>query len=332
MQPAYEQYRDGCQLLSLLTNLEVHLFDAQGGSQLHCARFALPQVLEELKQQALVHILELPLVQDGVYLVRGVLHLQFLAAGVWEGPDYRGALVVGPFISQAYQPQLIRQMSQKGRLPADLQRQLQHSYNLLPMLDEAKQDAISYFLINVVPLQMRRPHRMQTVLPLSERPALPSPSDLQQARALVESRYEIANKLMHAIAKGDSRELKHVMEESQWVYWPYYHPHAPIRSMKNLRIAANTLFMRAAQSAGVHPLYLESLWGKFDLQIEQAHSIAELECLSDEMAHAYCDLVRDLALAALPSLIEEAVTYIRFHLDQPLHLSQIADALGVHPS
>ncbi len=74
------------------------------------------------------------------------------------------------------------------------------------------------------------------------------------------------------------------------------------------------------------------MWGKFDVQIEQAQSIAELECLSDEMARAYCSLVRDLALAALPSLIQEAVTYIRFHLDHPLHLSQIAEALGVHPS
>ena len=332
MQPTYEQYRYGCQLLSILTNLEVQLFDTQRISQLRCARSALPQVLEDLKQQALVHILELPLVQDCVYLVRDVLHLQFLATGVWEGPDYRGALVVGPFTSQAYQPQLISQMSQEGRFPPVMQRQLQNSYNLLPMLDKAKQDAIGHFLINVVPLQMRRPHQMETVLPLSERPALPSSSDLKQARALVESRYEIANKLMHAIAKGDARELKHVMEETQRISWPSYYPQVPVRSMKNPRIAANTLFMRAAQSAGVHPLYLESMWRKFDRQIEQAQSIAELECLFDEMARAYSDLVGALALVGLPSLIQEAVTYIRFHLDQPLHLSQIAAALSVHPS
>ncbi|HET9921214.1 MAG TPA: helix-turn-helix transcriptional regulator [Ktedonobacteraceae bacterium] len=28
MQPAYEQYRPGCRMISLLTNLEVQLFDA----------------------------------------------------------------------------------------------------------------------------------------------------------------------------------------------------------------------------------------------------------------------------------------------------------------
>jgi YesN/AraC family two-component response regulator len=31
-------------------------------------------------------------------------------------------------------------------------------------------------------------------------------------------------------------------------------------------------------------------------------------------------------------LVREAVTSIRFHIDQPLGLNQIADTLGVHPS
>ena len=31
-------------------------------------------------------------------------------------------------------------------------------------------------------------------------------------------------------------------------------------------------------------------------------------------------------------MVREAVTYIRFNIDQPLSLSHIADTLGVHPS
>src|SRR5207249_1903216 len=68
------------------------------------------------------------------------------------------------------------------------------------------------------------------------------------------------------------------------------------------------------------------------IQIEQAHSIAELECLHQEMPQVYCRAVRELAVAELPSMVREAVTYIRFNIDQPLSLNRIADRLGVHPS
>ncbi len=61
------------------------MFARQGISQLHYARYALPRVLEDLKQEALVHILELPLVKDEVDVVRDALQLQFLAAYLAKG-------------------------------------------------------------------------------------------------------------------------------------------------------------------------------------------------------------------------------------------------------
>jgi YesN/AraC family two-component response regulator len=102
--------------------------------------------------------------------------------------------------------------------------------------------------------------------------------------------------------------------------------------MKNLSFSSNTLFRKAAESGGVHPLYLDSISGKFAIQIEQAQSIAGLAFLYEEMLQAYCSMVRELSVAALSSLIKEAVTYIRFHIDQPLSLNHVADTLGVHPS
>src|SRR5207245_10069696 len=46
----------------------------------------------------------------------------------------------------------------------------------------------------------------------------------------------------------------------------------------------------------------------------------------------YSNVVKGLSVAALPSLVKEAVTYIRFNIDQPLSLNRIADTLSVHPS
>ena len=332
MHPAYEQYRSGCQIISLLTNLQVQLFDTEGVSQVHCAPYDLPTLLERLKQKALVQILQQPFVKEHVYVFRDAIQLEFLAAGVWDGAEHRGVIVAGPCISKVSHPQLLREMSQKERFPLAMQRQLRQGYSALTMVDEAKLQAISSLLINVFTPGMMQPQRIEIALPSEDGTAVKFNNDLEQDRALIERRYESENRLLHAIARGDPQLLKQAMEESKGVPWPYRQPDAPVRSMKNLSLTANSLFRKAAESAGVHPLYLDSVSGKFAIQIEQAQSIAELTRLYEEMPHVYCNLVRELSVAALPSLVREAVTFIRFNIDQPLSLNRLADTLGVHPS
>ena len=319
-------------MISLLTNLDVQLFDTEGVSQIHYAPYDLPIMLERLKQKAFAQILQQPLVKEHVYVFRDSIQLEFLAAGVWDGGEHRGAIVVGPCISKAYHPQLLREMSHKERLPLAMQRQLRQGYSALTMIDEAKQQAISYLLINVFTPGMRQPQRIEIALPSEDGTAVKFNDDLEQDRALIERRYESENKLLHAIARGDPQSLKQAMEESKGIPWPYRHPDAPVRSMKNLSITANSLFRKAAESAGVHPLHLDSISGKFAIQIEQAQSIAELTRLYEEMPQVYCILVRELSVAALPSLVREAVTFIRSNIDQPLSLNRIAATLGIHPS
>ncbi|HET9919821.1 MAG TPA: hypothetical protein VFQ30_08280, partial [Ktedonobacteraceae bacterium] len=232
MHPAYEQYRSGCHLISLLTNLDVHLFDPEGVSQIHSAPYDLPTLLERLKQKALVHILRQPFAKEHVYVFRDSIQLEFLAAGVWDGAEHRGAIVVGPCIRKAYHPQLLREMSQKERLPLAMQRQLQQGYTTLTMVDEAKQQAISSLLINVFPLGMMQPQRIEIALPSEDGTAVNFNDDLEQDRVLIERRYEGENKLLHAIARGDPQLLKTAMEEGKELSWPYRHPNAPVRSMK----------------------------------------------------------------------------------------------------
>lgn len=332
MHANYEQYTSGCRMISLLTNLEVQLFDTEGVSQIHYSTYDLPPLLKHLKQKALVHILEQPFVKEHVYLFCDAIQLEFLAAGIWDEAEYRGAIVVGPCIKKAYHPQLLREMSQKERFPLAMQRQLQQGYNTLTMVDEAKLQAISDLLINVLKPGMIQSQRIEIALPSEDGTATKFKDDLEQDRRLIERRYEMENKLLHAIARGDPQLVKTAMEEGKEIPWPYRHPEVPVRSMKNLSLSQNTLFRKAAESAGVHPLYLDGVSGKFAIQIEQAESIAELASLYEEMPQVYSNLVRQLSVAALPPLVREAVTYIRFNIDQPLSLNRIADILGVHPS
>ncbi len=213
MHSAYEQYTSGCQMISLLTNLDVQLFDTEGLSQIHYAPCDLSALLERLKQKALVHILEQPFVKEHVYVFHDSIQLEFLAAGVWDGAEHRGVIVVGPCIRKAYHPQVLHEMSQKERLPLAMRRQLQQSYTTLTMLDEAKLQAVSYLLINVFTPGMRQPQWMEIALPSQDGTAVNFTADLEQDRALIERRYEGENRLLHAIARGDPQLVKQAMEE-----------------------------------------------------------------------------------------------------------------------
>ena len=332
MLPTDEQYASRCQMISLLTNLEVQVFDVERALRLHYARYDLPAVLERLKQEALIRVLQQPLLKEHVYRFRDPFQLELVAVGIWNEEEYEGTIVVGPFISKAYHPQLLKETGQKEHLPLMMQRQLQQYYNILTMVNEAKLSAIGFFLINLFLPGLRQPQLVESVVPLAEGASVKFKYEMEQNRELVERRYDVENKILYAITQGDAHLLKQAAQEFKRLPWPYRHPQAPVRSVKNLSLSINTLFRKAAEGGGVHPLYLDSISGKFAIQIEQAQSIGELEALFTEMPQVYCNTVRELALIGLSPLVKEAVTSIRFTLDEPISLNSLADMLGVHPS
>ncbi|HLJ35118.1 MAG TPA: AraC family transcriptional regulator [Ktedonobacteraceae bacterium] len=332
MQPTLEHFRSGCSIISLLTNLEVQVFDNEKVLQVHYARYDLPIVLEHLKQEEFVRILQRPLERELVYRFRDPFQMEYLAVGIWHETQYHGTIVVGPSISKAYHPQLLIETGQHERLPLIMQRQLQQYYNTLTMVDEAKQQAIGSLLINIFLPGIKQPQLIEATLPLTEGPARGFVVAVEQNRELIEKRYAIENNMLHAVATGNARLLKEAMKELQEISWPFRHPGSPVRSLKNLSLTANTLYRKAAESGGVHPLHLDSVSGKFAIQIEQAQSIAELMSLDEEMPKVYCNLVKEVSVAAFPAIIKEAITYLRFNIDQPASLNSLAGILGVNPS
>lgn len=156
--------------------------------------------------------------------------------------------------------------------------------------------------------------------------------DLEQNWELIARRYENENHFLHAITTGNAQLLKVALEEVRKTSRPMRHPASPVRSLKNLALVGNTLCRKAAEQGGVHPLYLDSISGKFAIQIEQAQSLAELFSSNEEIPQTYCDLVREASVAAFPQLVRDALTFLRLHLDQSFNLDTLAETLGASPS
>lgn len=231
----------------------MQVFDAEKVLQIHSARSDLPTVLEHLRQKALAQVLQQPVAKEHVCVFRDAIQLEFLVAGIWNEAEYRGTIVVGPAISKTFHPQWLREMSQHERVPLTMQKQLQQSYNTLPMVEEAKQQAIAHLLINLFAPGMLQPQLIEATMPLSEGTARQFSIALEQNREMIEKRYRFENNILHAIATGDARLLKKARKELREISLPSRHPNSPVRSLKNLSLSVNTLYRKAAESGGVHP-------------------------------------------------------------------------------
>jgi two-component system response regulator YesN len=327
-----EQYHSACRMISVLTNLEVQMFDAEKARQIQIARYDLPAALEQMRQDALIQMLQQPVPRGQIVVFRDAIQLAFFAAGLWEEGVYLGTVVVGPAISKVFHPHILREMRLNERFSLTMQKELQQSYNTLPLVDEEKQHAIGFLLHNMFAPGLEQPQLIDTPLPVPEDPPQRFVVALEHNRELIEKRYELENAILHAIRTGNTHQVKKIAERLKEVSWPLRLPSSPVRSLKNLALAGNTLCRKAAEQGGVHPLQLDTISGKFAVQIEQAQSLAELFSFNEETFMVYCNLVKEASLAGFPPIVREAITILRLHLDQRFNLDALASTLGVSPS
>lgn len=327
-----ERYRSACRMVSAFTNLEVQLFNAEKELQIQVARYDLPVALEQMRQNTLVQMLQQPVPRGQVLVFRDAIQLAFFAAGLWDEAAYLGSVVVGPAISKVFHADVLRVMNLYKHLPLTMQKELQQSYNALPLIDEEKQQAIGFFLHNLFARGLEQPQLIDTTLPVPEDPSRHFVVALERNRELIEKRYELENTILHAIRTGNTHLVKKTVERFKEISWPSRFPSSPVRSLKNMALVGNTLGRKAAEQGGVHPLYLDTISGQFAIKIEQAQSLAELLSSNEETFTVYCNLVKEASTAAFPPIVREAVAYLRLHLDQRLNLDALAETLGVSSS
>ena len=148
---------------------------------------------------------------------------------------------------------------------------------------------------------------------------------------IMEERYHHENSLIDAIQKGQKRRLETLLSRISEVAFEQRSAD-PVRNVKNYCIITNTLFRKAAEQGGVHPVYMDKVSTGFALRIEQLSSPSAGISLITEMAKTYCRLVREQATKGYSSPIQKAILLIEGNLSGNLSLSQLAGELNVNSS
>lgn len=147
----------------------------------------------------------------------------------------------------------------------------------------------------------------------------------------MEERYLLEEQMLHAISIGDVAKAQEYLNAFSSVAKSLERTKDFIRNKKNLLTIGNTLYRKAAQAGGVHPVYLDEISTKWAIRIENASSLEALDAMMPQMVRAYCILVKNHSLAQYSPIVKKAITYIKLNIASPLTVTEVAHEVGVSP-
>lgn len=148
--------------------------------------------------------------------------------------------------------------------------------------------------------------------------------------SMLEQRYLAENRLMDAVRSGDvAAALKADAEMKRFDFNGRFRD--TLYQIKNKMIILNTLYRKAIEAGGVHPVYVDDISARYSSMIE--HMLMEDEStLRDRMLKEYCRYVQLYTLQNYSPVVQKAINHIRFNLSDSLTLKTVAASCNMNPS
>ena len=261
-----------------------------------------------------------------VYYVHNTLELNYVFMPV-PGPKPRSVLLFGPFLYEAASGPFFERVLAQNRIGKGDAAALRTFYGTVPEVAEPTMAAAAH----AVACQLYGAHDPARVVHRTLASTVTGRAQPDEAfqfsMELLERRYRDENALLAAVSRGDyDAAVRHLGRFSIKNFTP--RTGELLRDVKNMLIVVNTLLRKAAESGGVHPVYIDQLSGALAVKIERVADTVEANRLGLEMLRRYCRLVRNDAHSGCSQAVQKTLSYISLHLSGELSLRSIAAALG----
>ena len=254
-----------------------------------------------------------------------------------ETPDSQ-ILLIGPYLGAQLSQEEILEFAERLRIPPEQTPILEEFFLSLPVLQEG-----GYFFSMIDTFaeliwKGRNNYTMDdfsggisdTLLRFPTGDSHSGPHQAQWNIQRMEARYQFENELMDAVAHGSSSRIDRLIPAFASVDLEQ-RLQDPVRNMKNYSIIMNTLFRKAAQSGGVHPIYLDQASSSFAHQIELMTSVDALQKLMSDMGYTYCKLVRKHSMKNFSAPVQKTILQIDADLTADLSLSTLSHIQNLSP-
>lgn len=330
-----------CKFAFIFSNMNTVFIDPMPHVTLEYGYNQIPEILKGYLGNVsdLLNIHETKSEHD-VFFYSNYCKINFISARIYDGIDYLGSIVVGPYLMEEPTALMIDDVIFKNNFSISLRHILKQYYLSLPLISTYKAKTISEFLayitsnlhsINFESSKIGNiSYSFQTEYPISPN-TIKERTELSMAS--IEKRYNTENEFIYAVENGDKERLEKFLNEDLFFFSkiPDRIPSDPLRSKKNLTFVLNTLLRKASEKGGVHPLYIDSISEKFAIQIEKTSSIQQLLDLQNKMFLDYCDAVKKFSLKNFNYYVRKAIEFIRISLDQDLSLDIISNSINANP-
>lgn len=250
-----------------------------------------------------------------VYKLKDSLGLCFIFFLLPDNDD-KSTLLVGPYSTSAASASHVLELGEKNGISPKRQRYLEEYLLGIPVLT----DASPLFLMLNAFCELIWNSPSFTIIDLNESQPL-SVSPINEALKdkgiddtivnikTMEMRYAFENELIRAVSLGQLHMEGRLFSSFSQQMLENRIPDA-LRNAKNYSIIMNTLLRKAAESGGVHPVYVDRVSSELASRIEALPSASETGSLMLEMFRTYCHLVRKHSLQHLSPTVQKTVLII----------------------
>lgn len=174
------------------------------------------------------------------------------------------------------------------------------------------------------------PEVQECDLDRAESPRLVPAEDPNDRARRVSEVYAHEERLLAYIAEGNEPKA---LTESQFFLHTGMDQRLNDRLLarRSLAYSVNTLFRKAAEGAGVHPVFCDEISEKFARKLELCSTGEQIDRIHAEMIHEYCTLCRQQATKGYSPHVQKVMQYIQLNLSQDLSPESIARGVSFSP-
>lgn len=147
---------------------------------------------------------------------------------------------------------------------------------------------------------------------------------------LIETFYAHETALMHAVEHGQVARAKNIL--SNLPLLNFKNEMEPLQNLRIFSIAMNTLFRKAVEQGGVHPIYVDQLSNTLIARISELTRSDNILDLWNDMIQKYCTLVNNHSTRNYSLPIQRVIIQINLDLTADLSLKAMAEHLNVNAS
>lgn len=235
-------------------------------------------------------------------------------------------LLIGPYVHATITNRQMMEIGERNGISPHNQKFLSEYYEHVPIIPEN-----SHLFVMVDVFCEKLWGSSYTVTDIEQEWYLSEPvtmdvgdfDDVMVSMKRMEQRYRYENDMIQAVSRGQSHKANQMFSNfSSRIFEK--RAADPLRNIKNYCIITNTLLRKAAESGGVHPLYIDRVSSAFAVKIEQLPPSGDGVELMREMFQTYARLVRQHSTKNYSPVVQKAILRIDADLSANLSLQMLA--------